>query len=128
MSALTHDSGTVPEIVARARDRATTVGVVDGAADRSALLGAIGHQLHFPGYYGHNLDALDECLADLSWLPEGPVELVWADADLLAADPDTHQVVLAILESAIDATASGPRPLHVVLAVGTDRAGGVNTA
>ncbi|MET0191121.1 MAG: barstar family protein [Pseudonocardia sediminis] len=117
MSALTHDSGTVDEIAARARGRATTVGVVDGAPDRSALLTAIGRELRFPGYYGHNLDALDECLADLSWLPEGPVELVWADADLLAADPATHETVLAILETAVDSTASGPRPLHVVLAV-----------
>lgn len=123
MSGLAHDSGTVGEIVARARGRARTVGVVDGAADRAALLTAIGRQLRFPGYYGHNLDALDECLADLTWLPEGPVELVWADADLLAADPDTHQVVLAILESAVDASASGPRPLHVVLAAGAGGAG-----
>lgn len=123
MSGLAHDSGTVSEIVARARGRASTVGVVDGAADRAALLTEIGRQLRFPGYYGHNLDALDECLADLSWLPEGPVELVWADADLLATDPDTHQVVLAILESAVDASASGPRPLHVVLAAGRAGAG-----
>lgn len=124
MSALTHDSGTLDEIAARARARAATVGVVDGAADRSALLTGVARALRFPAYFGHNLDALDECLADLSWLPEGPVELVWADADLLAADPDTHQTVMGILESAIDARASGPRPLHVVLAVGTGGAPG----
>jgi hypothetical protein len=34
-----------------------------------ALLTALGEAFAFPGYYGHNYNALDECLRDLSWLP-----------------------------------------------------------
>lgn len=33
------------------------------------LLTTLGRVFDFPDYYGHNYDALDECLRDLSWLP-----------------------------------------------------------
>ena len=116
MSALTRDPAPIDELVARARERASTVGVVDAAPDRAAVLAGIGRQLGFPGYYGQNLDALADCLGDLSWLPPGPVELVWADADLRRADPGAHRSVLDILGTAAQASRSGPRPLRVVLA------------
>lgn len=117
---VTYDSGSVAEVATRAQQRARTVGVVSAAADRSTLLTEVGRQLRFPDYYGHNLDAFEECLTDLSWLPDGPVELVWADGELLRADPDTHRVVLEILESAVASSSAGPRPLHVVLAARGD--------
>ena len=95
-------AGTAPAVEA-ARDRAALVAVVDGAADRATTLSAFGRALSFPAYYGHNLDALEECLRDLSWLPAGPVELVWADGPLRSADPGTHDVVTAILADAVAA-------------------------
>ena len=58
--------------------------VLDGRqlGDKASLLAALGQALHFPDYYGGNWDALDECLADLSW-HEGPLRLLITDADTL---------------------------------------------
>lgn len=39
------------------------------AADKAGLLDAIGRAMHFPEWFGHNLDALADCLDDLSWIP-----------------------------------------------------------
>ena len=53
------------------------VTVSEPSADqKSALLRDIGVALHFPSYYGQNLDALAECLCDLSWIPATMVVLV----------------------------------------------------
>lgn len=40
-----------------------------GAADKAALLKAIGDAMTFPDWYGRNWDALLDCLADLGWQP-----------------------------------------------------------
>ncbi len=62
--------------------------------DKDALLAAIGEAMDFPEWYGRNLDALADCLADLGWRPaEGYVAILEgchaaaasAPADLLAA-------------------------------------------
>jgi RNAse (barnase) inhibitor barstar len=93
-------------------------GQVDGrrARTRKQVLSAIGRALRFPDYYGRNLDALDELITDLGWLPPGPVELVWSDADeLRAADPAGYRALLAILRDAELATRGTERPLTVRL-------------
>jgi len=63
------------------------VPVLDGRTltDKPSLLAALGHALDFPDYYGENWDALEECLADLSWR-EGPVCLVIQHADAIPAE------------------------------------------
>ncbi len=59
--------------------------------DKAGLLAALGHALHFPDYYGGNWDALEECLADLSW-HEGALHLLITHADTL---PDALRENLA---------------------------------
>ena len=39
------------------------------ARDKDEMLAALGHALQFPAWYGHNFDALMDCLTDLSWRP-----------------------------------------------------------
>ncbi|WP_433801524.1 barstar family protein [Actinomycetospora sp. CA-084318] len=95
----------------RARDRARTVGVVAEAADKQSTLAAIGRALHFPAYVAANLDALEESVRDLSWLPVGPVELVWVDGPLRDADPPTHRTITEILDGA--SSPEGERPFRV---------------
>ena len=95
----------------RARERARTVGVVAEVADKQSTLTAIGRALQFPGYVAANLDALEESVRDLSWLPAGPVELVWVDGPLRDADPRTHRAIQEILDGA--AGTEGDRPFRV---------------
>ncbi|MFB9503262.1 barstar family protein [Saccharothrix mutabilis subsp. capreolus] len=75
-----------------------------GARTKSAALAAIGEAMEFPDHYGQNLDALYDCLTDLSWLPEGEHVLVWTGGDASVA---------AVLADAQAATADGPRPFRV---------------
>lgn len=42
---------------------------LSGSRNKESLLSAIGRAMDFPPWYGHNLDALLDCLADLSWRP-----------------------------------------------------------
>jgi RNAse (barnase) inhibitor barstar len=39
------------------------------AGDKTQMLAAIAKTLKFPDWFGHNLDALADCLADMAWQP-----------------------------------------------------------
>jgi RNAse (barnase) inhibitor barstar len=39
------------------------------ADDKEQMLAAIAKTLKFPDWFGHNFDALADCLADMSWKP-----------------------------------------------------------
>jgi RNAse (barnase) inhibitor barstar len=70
--------------------------VVDGWThqDKAALLTAMAATLAFPGWFGHNLDALADCLADVAT----PTVLLWDGWGPLAReDPATFGSVLEIL-------------------------------
>jgi RNAse (barnase) inhibitor barstar len=61
-------------------------GHLDGwlSATKPELLAAVGESLAFPDYYGANLDALEECLADLV----EPTVLLWDGWSTLARSDD----------------------------------------
>ena len=40
-------------------------------------------QLSLPDYFGSNLDALDEVLSDLDWIPEKKIKIIIANNDQL---------------------------------------------
>ena len=63
------------------RDPAAMVARVPrGVRSRHKLLAILADKLRFPRYFGHNWDALEDCLRDLSWLPsEQPVAIVHQD-------------------------------------------------
>ncbi|MGH3934972.1 MAG: barstar family protein [Pseudonocardiaceae bacterium] len=100
--------------VAQAQERGALVHLVGPVTSKADALEAIGAALSFPDWYGRNLDALYDCLTDLSWQPDGEHVLVWAGhRQLEAADPDDYRAVLAVLDDA--ASAGAGRPLSVVL-------------
>ena len=59
------------EIVAAAQDCGYAVFRVDLAtvAAKAGLLAALARDMELPEWFGHNWDALADCLADLSWRP-----------------------------------------------------------
>src|SRR6266705_1900430 len=60
----------------------TSAEIPVGITSKAELLAELAQRLHFPGYFGMNWDALDECIHDLSWLPVGPIVLKHADLPL----------------------------------------------
>lgn len=102
-------------VLAEARGRGALAHLVGPVTSKADALDAIGAALNFPTWYGRNLDALHDCLVDLSWQPDGEHVLVWAGhRQLEAADPEAYRAVLGVLD---DATAANPaHPLSVVLA------------
>lgn len=66
---------------------------------KEKLLRMLAQQFQFPAYFGHNWDALEECLRDLSWLPAGNIEIRHHDLPLPPGSQD-RQTYLQILQSA----------------------------
>jgi RNAse (barnase) inhibitor barstar len=62
-----------------------TARALNGAKMRTkgALFDEFASRLEFPSYFGHNWDALNECLADLSWLPGSAYTVVIGQASFL---------------------------------------------
>ena len=56
--------------------------------------------LQFPDYFGNNWDALQECLADLEWLPAPGYVLIITNVDALLRGQDrAFQILLEILDT-----------------------------
>jgi hypothetical protein len=78
--------------------------VVDGSVMSTKVLAldAIGAALSFPEHYGRNLDALYDCLRDLSWLPGKHMLIYTAPEVLAAADPRAYRGIERALTDATD--------------------------
>lgn len=69
--------------------------VIDAPADRAGTLDAFAAALHFPDYFGRNLDALLDCLRDL----DDDTLLIWnGAAGLRAADAAGYRGILTVLD------------------------------
>ena len=95
--------------------------VLDGAAiaDKASFLRACADALAFPAYFGHNWDALEECLTDLSWLSPAPaggsVLLYTQAAPFIRQAPADWATARAILEAAVAHWRGTATPLSVLL-------------
>lgn len=79
---------------------------IDGvkSVTTKAFLEEIGATLHFPDYYGQNLDALDEMLNDLEWIKQEKVIIhITNSADWLSKEKSESKVFTII--DLLDATA-----------------------
>ena len=86
-------------------------------AGREALLARIAKALSFPEWFGGNWDALEDCLADLSWSKAaGHVLLFEGKADLPA---DDLGILVDILASVAAARAERKRSFFAVFVGGS---------
>jgi hypothetical protein len=79
-----------------------------GADSKAAFLAAVGEALHFPDYYGHNFDALADCLHDIGSGVDGVVLLWDGWATLARADEKAFGIALSVLGSRVDAETGVP--------------------
>lgn len=102
----------VAEVV-RSLDRAGWhVAVVSGGPSKREALDAVAAALAFPTYFGHNLDALWDCLTDL----DRPTALVWLGWEPLAVrEPDDWAGLLRVLRAR--AAVAGEPPFSVVFSI-----------
>lgn len=91
--------------------------LVHGARDKAELLKGLASALHLPEWFGHNWDALEECLLDLPIGPEGLVLELSGLAPLARRDPDSARTLVDILQEAVAHRAAQDRRL-LVLATG----------
>jgi len=79
------------------------VAVLDGTAarTRAGFFQEMARVLHFPDYFGHNWDAVYDCLTDLSWLPAAGYVLVLDGFTRFATDePEQWDIGLQVLRAA----------------------------
>jgi hypothetical protein len=87
---------------------AICIRVPSGMQSKQKLLGLFAKPLRFPKYFGWNWDAFEECLHDLSWLPEQQ-PIVVMHAALPFSDGENRQIYLDILQKWRAAHASSVR-------------------
>jgi RNAse (barnase) inhibitor barstar len=69
---------------------------------KEQLLNHVATALHFPGSFGHNWDALEECLTDLEWVDADGYILYYDHIDgLLETHPDQFETLVEILRDAV---------------------------
>lgn len=101
------DDDDLDAIVAERRAAGAHVGVVDGGAarDEPVFFAAITDALDLPEWFGRNWDALDEVLADRSWLDGSVHVLVVRSALWLLEDEPQERLKIAV--DVLSAAASG---------------------
>lgn len=107
---LWHNALHVPDVQHAVEHAGWQFGYVDGVAldNKLEVLGAIGAALAFPDHYGGNLDALRDCLRDLT----KPTVLLWEGWGTLArAEPAAFEKVCRVLGR----RANGDPSLEVLL-------------
>ena len=83
-----------------------------GAADKEALLARLAHALGFPDWFGGNWDALEDCLADLSWRAgTGHLFMLERHGELPVEDLG---VLIEVLAAAAEHWAGRGRPFFAV--------------
>ena len=69
---------------------------------KEQLLNHVATALRFPEEFGHNWDALEECLTDLEWVDGEGYVLYYDHIDgLLSAHPDQFETLVEILRDAV---------------------------
>ena len=108
--------------IAALRDAVSAAGAqgleldLSGVATKAQFLAACAEQLGLPAEFGHNWDALADCLGDFSWDPPAARVIFWSHGGELARHaPDCVATALEIFEDSVMWWAEHGRALWVVL-------------
>lgn len=89
-----------------------------GCADKPELLRRLAVSLRLPDDFGHNWDALADCLRDLGWLPGwGHVLLFDHVDDLRQSAPADYDVLLGVLDDAATFAVDQDKPWFAFLSL-----------
>jgi hypothetical protein len=76
---------------------------LEGVRTKEGFLLAVSHALGFPEWFGHNWDALEDCLTDMSWQPaEGYLVILSRAEDFRVAQEEEFAMALRIFDAAAD--------------------------
>jgi barstar (barnase inhibitor) len=98
---------------------ARVVRIPAGLLHKRDLLTVLARDLDFPGYFGWNWDALEECLRDLKWIEYPRRILLIHDGLPFQPDWDNRATYLSIIKNAV--AAWGPTQPHELIAVFRER-------
>lgn len=91
---------------------------IAGVESDKDLFVLLAQALKFPEYFGHNWDALDECLADIKWLPPAGCVLVCTHAGMAWSQcPATFGKLISAWLDAARSWAETKTPFHLVFVV-----------
>ena len=122
-----HSARAEAEIRAEAGEIAWRCVFLDGSdvRDKARFLAECERAYSFPAYFGHNWDALADCLADLRWLPPpesgsgAGILTVFEDSDVFAqAALEDYSIALEVWEEAAEAWRRIGVPFTVLLRPG----------
>ena len=83
---------------------------------KEQLLNHAATALRFPADFGHNWDALEECLTDLEWVDADGYVLYYDHIDgLLTAHPDQFETLVEILRDSVAQWKEDGEPMVVLL-------------
>jgi len=94
---------------------------IDGKniARKEQLLNHVATALHFPKDFGHNWDALEECLTDMEWEDASGYVIYYEHIEALQdAHPDQFDTLVEILRDAVASWKEDDTAMIVLLAGG----------
>jgi len=97
-------------LVAAPEDFVAQIPVCQSRAD---LFRECARALKFPDYFGGNWDALDECIRDLSWIPQRKI-IIFHEGLPFAVNQEECRVYLSILHDSMKQAAACGRELIAV--------------
>jgi RNAse (barnase) inhibitor barstar len=94
-------------------DQALVVRIPRHIASKKKLFAVLADKLHFPRYFGRNWDAVDECLGDLSWMPNRPIFLVHEELPFRPGG-ENRRIYLNVLQNIVARASNQSRVLSFV--------------
>jgi RNAse (barnase) inhibitor barstar len=80
------------------------IAIIDGELNKTAddFYINIAKAIHFPDYFGNNIDSFDELINDLDWLEENDIKIIFKNYDEFLSDEndEIREIILTVLDDA----------------------------